>query len=235
MKPRSLFKFRSFDQSSIKLLENRELWFAKPDSLNDPFEFPFKPEALYAGYDKFNRLDAATKEQVIKSNLDMFNIMGVCSFSRARKNQLMWAHYADEHKGFCIGFHEVDITRKHSSIRSIDVKYQSELPKAHAAASFQMPDENSIKSIISSDTLNSIIGTKYTSWKYERERRLVLPQSQALVFTPNSVRSIAFGLRMPLGHQTELRELLSGTEWSHVKWYRCGKSDTKFALEFVEV
>jgi hypothetical protein len=235
MKPRSLFKFRSFDQSSIKLLKNRELWFARPDSLNDPFEFSFKPEALYAGYDEFNRLDAETKEQVIKSDLDMFNLMGVCSFSRARKNQLMWAHYADEHKGFCIGFNEVDITSKNSSIRSIDVKYQSELPRTHAAASFHMPDENSIKSTINSDTLNSIIGTKYTSWKHERERRLVLPLSQALVFTPKSVKSIAFGLRMPLGHQAELRELLSGTEWSHVKWYQCVKSDTKFSLEFVEI
>ncbi len=32
------FKYRKFDKSSLELLLNRELWFAKADTLNDPFE-----------------------------------------------------------------------------------------------------------------------------------------------------------------------------------------------------
>ena len=96
-------------------------------------------------------------------------------------------------------------------------------------------DKNNIESKIDREAYNSIIGTKYTNWKYERERRLVLPNSQALSFSPRSVTSIAFGLRMPTRDKQTLRELLSGSEWGHVKWYQGEKSDGKFALEFNEI
>lgn len=38
LKPIILFKYRKFDKACLELLLNRELWFATPASLNDPFE-----------------------------------------------------------------------------------------------------------------------------------------------------------------------------------------------------
>lgn len=105
-KPGILFKYRKFDKNNLKLLLNRELWFAKPDTLNDPFEanssFSNVLDAVWKHYPL--PLDMRIKyERYLKQSLQQ---VGICSFSKARKNQLMWSHYADEHKGICIGFKE---------------------------------------------------------------------------------------------------------------------------------
>lgn len=98
---------------------------------------------------------------------------GICSFSKARKNQLMWSHYADEHKGVCIGFRENQIRPQGSYIYPIDVTYQDEYPFKEIIKRFNYLERiygmNNLQSI-AGDILISILGTKYTSWKYERER-----------------------------------------------------------------
>ena len=53
---------------------------------------------------------------------------------------------------------------------------------------FRWPGEvQVVESTINKEAYNAIIGTKYTYWEYERERRLALPQSQALSFSPKSI------------------------------------------------
>jgi len=261
---KSVFKFRAFNKEAIELLVNRQLWFARPDSLNDPFECPFEPAQMFVGLDTFDKLDDQVKHETKEAALATFNAMGICSFSRARKNQLMWAHYADEHKGFCIGFNESELKKVNGAIRAIDVRYQSELPSSQVLTnlefpcknsaerskenslerfhenslerstenSLELPSDKSFADHIDQQAYHSIIGTKYTNWQYERERRLVLPQSQALLFSLKSVTSIAFGLRMPARDKQTLKELLKGPQWAHVKWYQGEKSAGKFALDF---
>ena len=103
-KATSLFKYKKFNKSSIELLVNKELWFAEPASLNDPFECQRTySSVLDATWDKYDA-SKSEKLEIDKKLTKHLTETGICSFSRTRKNQLMWAHYADEHKGFCIGF-----------------------------------------------------------------------------------------------------------------------------------
>ncbi|HDJ1439476.1 TPA: DUF2971 domain-containing protein [Serratia rubidaea] len=161
--------------------------------------------------------------------------VGICSFSKARKNQLMWSHYADEHKGVCIGFKEQKVRPQGSNIYPIDVTYQDKYPFENIIERFnhfeKTPGVNNLNAIIG-DIIYSILGTKYTSWKYERERRLVFAKSVAHKFEPEAVNSIAFGLRMAERDRKTLWNLLSGGEWEHVKWFQSIKSETKYSLEF---
>ena len=101
-----LFKYRAFNKSSIELLVNRELWFAKPETLNDPFECQLSYERVLEAV--WNKKEIAEQQQNnLKDELDKrLSELGICSFSRTRKNQLMWSHYSDEHRGFCIGVTE---------------------------------------------------------------------------------------------------------------------------------
>lgn len=58
--PTNLFKYRKFDKSSIELLVNRELWFANPSSLNDPFEGESSfSEVLQAVWEHYIKLERA--------------------------------------------------------------------------------------------------------------------------------------------------------------------------------
>lgn len=238
--PRSriLFKYRKFDKSCLELLLNRELWFASPATLNDPFEAESSiHEVLDAVWARYPIPTAERKayEEYLHHQLSS---AGICSFSKARKNQLMWSHYADEHKGVCIGFKEHKIRPQGSNIYPIDVTYQDEYPFQEIIERFNYFERihgmNNLKSIVG-DILISILGTKYTSWKYERERRLVFVKSIAHKFEPDAINSIAFGLRMTERDRQTLRNLLSGAEWDHVKWFQSIKSATKYSLEFERV
>jgi hypothetical protein len=235
--PRSriLFKYRKFDKSCLELLLNRELWFASPATLNDPFEAESSMhevlDAVWARYPI-----PAEERKIYEEYLhQQLSSAGICSFSKARKNQLMWSHYADEHKGVCIGFKEQKIRPQGSNIYPIDVTYQDKYPFENIIERFnyfeKFPGMNNLNAI-TGDILYSILGTKYTSWKYERERRLVFAKSVAHKFEPEAVNSIAFGLRMAERDRKTLRNLLSGGEWEHVKWFESIKSETKYSLEF---
>jgi len=236
--PTNLFKYRKFDKGSIELLLNRELWFAKPESLNDPFEgessFSEVLDAVWENYPSPEKERNEYKEKLEKQ----LKKTGICSFSKARKNQLMWSHYADEHKGFCIGFNERLLRPNGSCIYPRDVTYQADYPFEDIIKRFKYfekyPGENN-KNSIAGDIFYSVLGTKYSSWKYERERRLVFHSSQAVKFPKKAVNSIAFGLRMAERDKLTLRKLLSGNEWKHVKWYQAVKSKTKYALEFEKI
>ncbi|CEJ64544.1 MULTISPECIES: DUF2971 domain-containing protein [Citrobacter] len=238
--PRSriLFKYRKFDKSCLELLLNRELWFASPATLNDPFEAQSSLDevldAVWARY-PLPQTERETYEDYLQKKLSS---AGICSFSRARKNQLMWAHYADEHKGVCIGFKEHKIRPEGSHIFPLDVTYQDNYPFDGIIERFNhfehepgMNDWNTI----TGDILYSVLGTKYTSWNYERERRLLFFTSGAQKFETEAVNSIAFGLRTSERDKQTLRTLLAGAEWEHVKWFQAVKSPTKYSLEFERI
>ncbi len=237
-KATSLFKYRKFDKTSIELLINKELWFSNPESLNDPFECQRTySDVLDVAWEKYNA-SKSDKIEIDEKISKQLSDVGICSFSRTRKNQLMWSHYADEHKGFCIGFNKRVLASSSNKFHSIEVDYQSDLPHKKIIERFYyfegFPGENNIFNI-ASDILFSIIGTKYSNWKYEKETRLIRPKYGPLGFSANAINSIAFGLRMPERDKATLYSLLSGVEWKHIKWYQAEKSKDKFALVFTEI
>jgi hypothetical protein len=77
-------------------------------------------------------------------------------FSEDKYNPVQWAHYADNHKGVCLGF-EID------EINLRKVKYVSErLAK---------------DTLEQSDCNERLLTTKFSHWIYEQERRLILKLS----------------------------------------------------------
>lgn len=235
---RILFKYRKFDDNTLRIFREQELWFAKPETLNDPFEANDSfPQVLDAVWERYSVPPAMQLkyENKLKS---LLRSTGICAFSKARKNQLMWSHYADEHKGICIGFKEAELRPSGSNVFPIDVSYQDEYPFEQIIERInyfdKVPNENTLDNI-AGDILYSVLSTKYTSWRYERERRLVHRFSGARKFEPNAINSIAFGLRMKFEDKQDLKELLSDSKWSHIKWYQAIKSSTKYMIEFERI
>ena len=216
----SLFKFRKFDKGSIELLVNKQLWAATPASLNDPFEGESSYEdVLDAAWDAYPL--PQKKRNLYKKKIDkQLTKTGICSFSKTRKNQLMWAHYADEHRGICIGFNERRLKEENTDLYPVDVTYQVAYPYQKIIDRLKyfenVPGENNISSI-ANDILYSILTTKYSSWKYEKERRLLREESGVINFSPKTVTSIAFGLRMDKRDKETLKILLSGSKWKQME------------------
>jgi len=148
----------------------------------------------------------------------------ICSFCASATNLLLWSHYADSHKGFCIVFDvDNDIFGK-----AMKVRYQDEYPTFR----YTIPDEWAMFQLS--------VATKYTEWEYEQEYRLVsnepngpdhLPvKGKKFTFPPEMLKAVIFGCHISKDH----KELIKG--WckrrkNKVELRQAKLSDTVYELD----
>lgn len=90
----------------LKLLEENEINVTNYKCFNDPFEF----EMLSVDMDKLEKENYDSKE--IDKFLNAFkNKILVSCFTTINNNMPMWAHYANNHKGYCVEY-EINDTEK---------------------------------------------------------------------------------------------------------------------------
>lgn len=108
--------------------------------LNDPFEFL-----------GVNLSDRNFRKAMKETKAELSKTKGLLCFSKTWKNPLLWGHYADKHRGICLGFQiSNDVLEK--------VDYVKErLPRP------KVLDEEFVK---------SVLFTKFEHWSYEREYRV---------------------------------------------------------------
>jgi hypothetical protein len=133
---------------AIKSMKERRLKISILDELNDPFE------ALM-----FKLPNKSLRRQFQDEKAKFSRKYGLLCFSKVWSNSLMWSHYADRHRGICLGF---DVPQR----ELIRVEYN-----AH-----RMIDSTGMLRVGSSvdyQTIRTCLGTKYASWVYEQEVRSI--------------------------------------------------------------
>lgn len=135
--------------------------------LSDRFYQSIKDFIQAAVTDKTNfeiRLKSALRESGSTAsirNLIRKNVLVSCFFEGDTQNSLMWAHYANNHKGFCI---EYELEESDPEIFDFNrVNYVSSLPEIYATELLFNPYE----------TVARIIYSKSIEWSYEKEWRYV--------------------------------------------------------------
>jgi len=220
------------------MLINKQLWFADPETFNDPFDCRVDYKAaLNKAIEKLDAYEDLDIKKISTKLSQSINNARVCCFCETKKNQLMWAHYTDEHKGFCIGFNVNDLLINGNNMTTgiLPVTYTSNAPYEKIAEDLELLNYlrgNIFNSELSEAFLRSALATKYTGWKYEKEVRLISTKIKILDFQPKSINSITFGLRMKDKDKQTLKQLLSGHEWDHIKWYETNKAQDRYALNF---
>jgi hypothetical protein len=142
------------------------------------------------------------------------NSRGIFSLVKEWNSELLWAHYSDSHRGFCI---EYDIERLQQSIatsnRLIKVNYADATPPL---SYFKMKSSGS-------EYLDGILsGTKSRAWKYEKEYRLVTDASGRFSHAVDAIRSVTFGMRCSSDKMKELLSVIKGRGYDvyHAYMYR---------------
>jgi Protein of unknown function (DUF2971) len=125
------------------------------------------------------------KEAFLWMQSNIYNLIqniGVFSLSGTNDDILMWAHYADSHRGFCIEYSRTpdNILGK----QAYPVIYQENLPSLSVQDVAREPDG-----------LHKLLLTKSAHWIYENEWRVLGKPDKALQF-PCEIKSIIFGLNM---------------------------------------
>jgi tetratricopeptide (TPR) repeat protein len=132
-----LYKYHSFSLNTISSLSNQYLFFSESQRFNDPFDV--NPHLINSLFDELS-----VDENLFKS----------FSLAQAKDNLLMWAHYAEEHCGICIGY-KFEYLPSH--IGKGEIAYKDTLLKENEA--FKAIEEYWL--------------TKGKDWEYEREVRLL--------------------------------------------------------------
>jgi Protein of unknown function (DUF2971) len=125
----------------------------------------------------------------IKIRNSIVDTTGVtCFFSAEPDNPLMWAHYADNHEGFCI---EYEITKEIEDLH--EVNYSSQHPTVSATELIFSPRE----------TFKRVLTTKISNWSYEKEYRLIKLHE----LTPESP-----GKKIPLPEGMRISRIIAGAK-----------------------
>jgi Protein of unknown function (DUF2971) len=132
---------------ALQNLERKRLKVATFEDLNDPFELlsaKLSTRSLRAAFQGFKR--------------SVHGRMGLLCFAPHWENPLMWSHYADKHRGICLGF---DVSDQYA----IPVKYIG----ARAAVRFR--DDLGARRIDPTFAFE-LMCSKYEGWSYEEEIRM---------------------------------------------------------------
>jgi len=109
------------------------------DELNDPFE-------LWCVEQPDKRLRQALRG----FKAEMVARFGMICFSKSWHNPLLWSHYADKHRGVCLGF---------------DVDDRGLKPVTYSV------DRPNLKLPPTLESINELLFTKFQGWSYEEELR----------------------------------------------------------------
>lgn len=185
--PQNLYRYRNGSEWDLDNLINGDLWVSALRELNDPFEnmiyFNFQSIAIDSIQSNKEIMDLMDKHVVdnkdpiylkyiedIKScgeklkkelNIKRDRIFMAC-FSECKSSLLMWAHYANAHKGYCIGYKFNDIFDLYG-INILPVTYTKDFLTIDNLETFKDHHETFIKAC----------KTKSLEWSYEKEWRLL--------------------------------------------------------------
>jgi Protein of unknown function (DUF2971) len=173
----------------ISSLRDRRLKKTTIDELNDPFDH-------YAIDTTDSDMSFAVTAMVAEHKRDI----GIICLSRNWNNLLMWSHYADKHKGVCLGFDIPDGSY-------LDVRYQPNLLQRH-----ELTDNPE-------DFANRMLSAKHESWSYEQEVRVFVDLNDPpdedgrwwIEFNPElQLREVIIGVQCSDKDANEVCEVLKG-------------------------
>jgi hypothetical protein len=147
---------------------------------------------------------------------------GILCFSLKWNNILMWTHYANSSKGFCIGLNREKIEAAKIGMSGL-VKYQDEFP------SIDPLDTNHMEKIIKQ------MHFKATPWSYEEEYRISIIKQQALwpsdrlyVFPDDFLEEIILGLNIS---EKDENDILRIAKIKNVPAFKIVKKRNSFNFE----
>jgi hypothetical protein len=137
----------------IKSLYEKRLKISRIHELNDPFEL--------TPYDLSDRI---LREDFLRFRDQEGLCHGLLCFSEDWCDPMIWAHYSDKHRGICLGF----------EIPAIKGDPETDIFKLVRYIDGPLPFPAGFPDLLPSQkehVVQTILFTKYSNWKYEREIR----------------------------------------------------------------
>lgn len=156
------------------------------------------------------------------------NHQGIICFSAVWNPILMWSHYANSHKGICIGFYEGKIKNFPTMVSGGMVSYQTDYPQIDPLSSNLIND------------MFTISHSKAISWRYECEYRInklfypVPPSNKERIFMfPDGIiAEVILGVTIS---EDNKRDIVAICRRKNISVYQAKKVPQKFNVTCVPV
>jgi hypothetical protein len=245
------------------LLTERQLWVPTATDLNDPFDccIPLSfhlmpkidlverfesmlPDELSPAAMKQKALDKiqewgfcdeARKEGAsISLTQQLRGLYGILSFSTVIDDPLLWSHYADAYRGFCVGINMDQFLK----IRK-EYIICAENPFLGAWVKYVDCPPTIVPSVDKYGDLSGFLKsftTKSLHWDYEREYRYVFARRPefGLFLTPQCVSEVILGSEMPEAHKKEITKVVA-KQFPSAQLLQARRKFDSFELEFIPV
>lgn len=223
--PMFLYRYQKVDDNFFASLKESYLWFSRSSELNDPFDCAnisadstFKDlRRFLIKYGHTSPAEAGAAARAITENTDgprglsqqlyddRIKFVNVCCFSTFPTVSLLWAHYADGHRGAVLIYGAprlLTFDTSEARFAIVGVRYQRPLPKYNSIRE-SLKYGDSAEYNFRFDQI--VLGTKSIEWSYEKETRLLSPKHGKNLFKPHALVGVICGHKMPMDVVSEVK------------------------------
>lgn len=241
-----IYKYVTYERA-IQILSTNSIFYNSCKNFNDPFEL--NDALLVVDYDSAieearkialdkahftsqeeldfisNELDKQ-KGQSLEELKQVFEDarlnLGIFCGTKSYLNTLMWSHYANNHKGICLGFYIKPI-EKETTYSYLDVAYKQQLkPMPY---SFTNPTQHYFSLIY-------WMNVKSKVWEYEQEIRVINFKENGVIPLDNmEIKEIFYGVGLAENEIQTLDNLIKSKGLDIVRKGKMKISKTSFDLE----
>jgi len=227
--PNVLFKFFSLtdnialNESKLDAVQNQKIFMSDVKNLNDPFDskaYFYRPDELKK-YDRLAEHDGKLID-------DFTSFVKIAALTANNVNSMpMWAHYSNNHRGFCLSYDMKDKRNIHLSGCTFPVQYankridvtdlmDNQVRKMLAEIAKQAAEG---KKVIRFDDLSLVFmasffcNIKHETWSYEKEYRCTVGAiANGMPFFPASPKEIYIGMNCPQTYVDKLIRIANELE-----------------------
>lgn len=245
------FKFRSDIERDInKGIAINKLFAPNRALLNDPSEMNFDDSMFRDFLKKHAKLSSQVEKEYEYLLEFMFDRSGILSLSKEVCNELLWAYYADGHKGFCIEYdtdvilecYNYGLRKKNGKLVNLDGKPEQEPMVLQLDVdynnSFPQFTPDVMKRLIETgdrtECLTCTIGTKSENWDHEEEIRLIFSKNGLCEFDYRAVKSIYFGSRFD-NSTNDIERIMKLLKGRGIKYYQMRFIPQSYTLSYDEI
>jgi hypothetical protein len=244
--PSKLYKYRLIDDFTKDIILNRRVYFCAPADFNDPFDckmpldFSATDTELQEWVTKVgSNLPVRVATMMSKGKAGLTPVFfeqlkqkyvqrlsresSVFCVSEQRDDILMFAHYANGHKGCCLEF---DFTTDALLRRAEQVAYQQNYPDLNY---FRLHGDEK-------EMGRRLILTKASRWQYEKEWRAIRYRVGAGLHSikPSCLTGIIFGANASAADRAKVRQWVS-KRGVPLKFYEAKVDSGAFKLNIVPI
>ena len=252
--PKFLYRYYRFDEYTEKIFTNNEIYFQKPSKFDDPLDskITYVLKGTKAEKRRWLKRNLAlarpelTEQDINEISSEPSNIkkffddfckrqskrpdeLGIYCLTTLRANILMWTHYSDNHKGFCLEF---GYQNDEFFQRALPVEYSKEM------STFNLLDTVVGEAHKNADIFAELLLIKAEDWEYQDEWRIVYTPDQGgpgtHAFPEKLLTGVILGLQVAPDNRNKIIKWCRDRKFKP-KIYQTKLKGTEFGLDVIPI